>query len=169
TVTGVDEIPFHLRKGRPLLALFAVYESAWYGTDTIQRGLVTKPTDKRKSNVFGALAVTIVDYDAEHQTIHFAHTWGPAWGKGGFGEMTVDTAQTILQGNQMWAVDMGSGGSFGWSGSGSLALRSSQAQGPAPLIPPAPPPSDAVEKRTRSSRSRTTSRNPDFNIVSPFR
>jgi hypothetical protein len=168
-VRAVDDIQWHLRKGQPLLALFAVYESTWYGTETTQRGFVTKPTDQRKSNLFGALAVTIVDYDQEHKTIHFAHTWGKTWGNGGFGEMTLDTAQAILQGDQMWAVDMGSGGSFVWSDSGGFAPPPSEANNPAPMVPPAPPHPDTVEKRARKARSRGASRSPQFDVASPVR
>ena len=162
SVTAADEIPLHLAKGRPVLGSFNVHESMWYGTDTTQRGVIRKPPAKNENPLIGSIALTIVDFDETRKVIHFAHTWGPAWGNLGFGEMALDTAQAIFAGEQMWAVEARSSGPFLWSGP--TPFTPPQAQAAAPLSandlvsPPSQPAAVPVKVDTAAGRQSTITR-----------
>jgi hypothetical protein len=153
-VTAIDELPMHLAKGRPVLGSFKVHESSWYGKDTTQRGVIGKPPVSGKSVEIGTIALTIVDFDAARQVIHFAHTWGPAWGDRGFGEMPVETAQATFVGEQMWAIEARSKASFSWSPASALPGAGVPPAGQAPGEPAAPVPDETETPDAAPTRER---------------
>src|SRR3954468_14325693 len=111
-VTTAADTPFHLARHRPVLAALEAYQSTWMSIDTGRRGVIAKP--RKGEQPIGTVATTIVDYDAQAQLLHFAHTWGVEWGQGGFGEMSVEVASATFKDEEMWAVELREGG-FGWS------------------------------------------------------
>jgi C1A family cysteine protease len=38
-------------------------------------------------------------------TLRFANSWGPEWGDHGFGSMSMDVAEKMIDSSQMWAVE----------------------------------------------------------------
>ena len=113
-VSSLDEIAFNLRKGRPILATFAVYKSAWYSDTTAREGIVPA-IDPAGEPMLGAMATTIVGMNEATRTLMFAHTWGESWGLRGFGEMSVDAAIALLVEQEMWAVDVRTDSRFSWT------------------------------------------------------
>ena len=50
-------------------------------------------------------AIVIVGFDPATRMLRFAHSWGEQWGDRGFGTMSLQTAQLLIDLNNTWAVE----------------------------------------------------------------
>jgi hypothetical protein len=104
---GVKDIPFHLEAGRPIVAGVPVYKGAWLTGEVLATGRIAADFD----TWVGGHGVTIVGYDPVSGEITFANSWGPGWGRGGFGTLTREVVEKVLIadptfGNEMHAVEV---------------------------------------------------------------
>jgi C1A family cysteine protease len=50
--------------------------------------------------------VVIVGFDPATRLLRFANTWGDQWGDHGFGTMSLETAQLLIDMSNTWAVEV---------------------------------------------------------------
>jgi C1A family cysteine protease len=102
-LAAYDDIPEHLKAGRPILMPVTIYRSSGWFTAASKNGEIAAPQD---DSTEGGHAITVVAYDQNDESIRFANSWGPDWGDQGFGSMTKDVALALLRGQEMCAVDV---------------------------------------------------------------
>ena len=104
TVTAVGsiaEIYDSLKRQQPVVAVV-------FGTDTW-----LKPEIRKTGRVEivanphpeASHFVAFVGFDPMNGTLRFANSWGPEWGDHGFGSMSMDVAEKMIDSSQMWAVE----------------------------------------------------------------
>jgi thermolysin metallopeptidase-like protein len=141
-ISAYDEIPHHLRHGRPVLASFYVHRSNWYGGDSAKPGLLRAPEPDEP--LLGSVLLTIVGFDEADGSIRFAHSWGDGWGDRGFGSMERETAEAIFAGGLMWAIEPRTEDGFRWA---SPAITAVAPDGTTVAAEPAAPKRRAPRRR----------------------
>ncbi|HEY6643729.1 TIR domain-containing protein [Povalibacter sp.] len=103
-LAGIDQIYPSLRAGRPVLASVSMTGKEWDTPRAARQGVIeVTPSPDRRQDGTGAIA--IVGFNPAAGMFRFANCWGDSWGDKGFGTMSVDTARTIIDARNMWAVE----------------------------------------------------------------
>jgi len=96
-IVAYDELPYHLLRGRPVITGVEVYAEAWYSERVTKTGWVEIP---HTFSVIGGHAIVIVGYDAAHDALKFANSWGDHWGDRGFGYLDRRVVERSIMGFQ---------------------------------------------------------------------
>jgi TIR domain-containing protein/PASTA domain-containing protein/papain like protease len=99
-----DDIYAGLKSGRPILAMLPI--GAEFETALAARTGEVVATAPRKTNLDASGVVVIVGFDPASRTLRFAHSWGEQWGDHGFGTMSLETAQLLIDMSNTWAVEV---------------------------------------------------------------
>jgi hypothetical protein len=94
----------HLHSGRPILATLTM--GAEFGTVQAMKTGRIVATAPRNTSQDGRGAVVIVGFDPATRLLRFANTWGDQWGDHGFGTMSLETAQLLIDMSNTWAVEV---------------------------------------------------------------
>jgi hypothetical protein len=83
-----------------------ILETSWWivtlPTDETGRIVVEAGQRDEQSDRLGA--IVLVGYDPAAGLFTFAHSWGTSWGADGFGMMSRETAEALLDFSSAWAV-----------------------------------------------------------------
>ena len=94
-----------LRRGRPVLAAVRIGKE-WSTPEAMKTGRISGEDRKpRRADYDGISAVAIVGFDPDAGVLRFANCWGRAWGDQGFGTMTLEAAESLIDSTNMWAVE----------------------------------------------------------------
>jgi PASTA domain/Papain family cysteine protease len=100
-VGSIAEIYDYLKRQQPVVGVV-------FGTDTWLKPEIKKTGRVEivaNPNPEASHFVAFVDFDPMSGTLRFANSWGPEWGDHGFGSMSTDVAEKMIDTSQMWAVD----------------------------------------------------------------
>jgi hypothetical protein len=104
---SLQDIPFHLGAGRPIVAAVPIYQRAWMAEETGRTGIIGDDFDV----LVGMHAILIVGHDPADGNLRFANSWGTGWGDGGFGTLTAAVRDKLVDHSDgelvMHAIDAG--------------------------------------------------------------
>jgi hypothetical protein len=104
-VTQLSAIYDQLRQGRPVLASVRIGPE-WMTDSAAKTGnIVIDASKPDASKLLGLGAVVIVGFDPNTKLFLYAHSWSQSWGKQGFGTMSVQTAESLVDLSSTWAVE----------------------------------------------------------------
>ena len=97
---SVEDIPKHLRLGRPIIVGVSVYDNSWDGA---KNSRILPP--QKDGHIQGGHVITIIGYDPKSTDIRFANSWGIDWGDDGFGLMTMEVLKKI-NGSDLFSLEV---------------------------------------------------------------
>lgn len=99
-VGSLAEIYDYLKRFQPVVAV-VLGSDTWVKPEVQKTGRVkiVEAPNPEASHV-----VAFIGFDPMTATLRFANSWGVEWGDHGFGSMSMDVAEKMVDANQMWAV-----------------------------------------------------------------
>lgn len=84
----VEDLVACLSEGHPLVLGIAVYPTMFDKT-TLATGIIPTP-NPRQDQLMGGHAITIAGYDLPQRQFIVRNSWGPEWGRNGYGRISFD-------------------------------------------------------------------------------
>jgi hypothetical protein len=100
-VGSIAEIYDYLKRQQPVVAVVFGADT-WYRPEIRKTGRVEIVANP---NPDASHFVAFVGFDPMSGTLRFANSWGSEWGDHGFGSMSMDVAEKMIDTSQVWAVE----------------------------------------------------------------